>query len=235
MPTRSQDRSRGQGRRAEEVASWYFRLNGFLQIPGFVLHSDAPRRPITDADILGVRFAHSQEFLRGVRMTDDRWLSEVTYPNQTLLIIAEVKASLCQVNGPWTSRDSGGMEKVISRIGFAPDDMTQNIAASLYNMLHWQNDDFRVQYVCIGKTANHDLTRRYRELRQLTWDAIASFLYERFSSFGLIKGAPQGWPQFARLFANAVIRGQVKHSSAAADFVKEYIEGGPSAIREPRP
>ena len=28
------------GQRAEEVASWYFRLNGFLSLPGFVVHLD---------------------------------------------------------------------------------------------------------------------------------------------------------------------------------------------------
>lgn len=28
------------GNRAEEVADWYFRLNGFLLTPGFVVHPD---------------------------------------------------------------------------------------------------------------------------------------------------------------------------------------------------
>lgn len=31
------------GRRAEEVAQWYFRLNGFLMIPSFVLHPDCEK------------------------------------------------------------------------------------------------------------------------------------------------------------------------------------------------
>ena len=34
------NRDRLIGTRAEEVASWYFRLNGFLSLPGFVVHLD---------------------------------------------------------------------------------------------------------------------------------------------------------------------------------------------------
>ena len=234
MPVHRPDPSLRQGRRAEEVASWYFRLNGFLQIPGFVLHSDQPNRAITDADLLGARFPHSQESLRGIRMADDRWMARATYPNQILITITEVKVGHCHVNGPWTDRASGGMERVIRRIGFAPDEMTREITESLYNTLHWQNDDYRVQYVCVGQQTNHELTRRYRELQQLTWEDVAAFLWERFSSFGAIKGAPQSWPMFGREFANAVMRGRVVHLSAAADFVTRYIEEGLRGIREIR-
>jgi hypothetical protein len=220
------DPSQGQGRRAEEVASWYFRLNGFLQIPGFVLHSDQARRAITDADLLGVRFPYSQEFLRGIRMTDDRWLSETTSPGQTLFVIAEVKTSLCHVNGPWTNRQLGGMEKVIRRIGFAREEMIQAIADSLYNTLHWQNDDFIVQYVAMGDRTNHELTTRYRKLKQLTWPDVASFIHERFSSFGDVKGGHSQWPTFGREFARAVQRGRIPHLNDAAAFVSRYIESG---------
>ncbi len=232
MPPRQPDPSLGQGRRAEEVASWYFRLNGFLQIPGFVLHSDQPRRAITDADILGVRFPFSQESLRGIRMQDDRWITDATYPKQVLVVIAEVKAALCNVNGPWTDRATGGMERVIRRIGFAPDEMIQSIAESLYNTLYWQNDDYRVQYVCIGGRANHVLARERPHLRQLTWGEVAKFLWERFDGFGLIKGAPQGWPFFARLFANAVIQRRIAHGSTAEEFVRRFIEAGPRGVNE---
>lgn len=230
--TPPRDSTHRRGRRAEEVANWYFRLNGFLQIPGFVLHSDQPRRPITDADVLGVRFPYSQEFLRDIRMTDDRWLSEVTYPGQTLVVIAEVKTSTCNVNGPWTDRDRGGMEKVVRRIGFAPENMTNEIAKSLYETLHWHNDDYRVQYVAVGRQTNHELTRHRPNLRQLTWADVAAFMWERFSSFGEIKGTSTQWPVFGKRFAAAVNQGQITHASEAADFVGLYIQEGRQALRQ---
>jgi hypothetical protein len=53
---------RGRGDRAEDVAHWYFRLNGFLSIPGFVVHPDVSRDyPLTEADLIGVRFSHSRK------------------------------------------------------------------------------------------------------------------------------------------------------------------------------
>ena len=67
------DRDRLVGRRAEDVASWYFRLNGFLSLPSFVVHLDqdeaeisndgAPRYQRTEADLIGVRFVDSKEII----------------------------------------------------------------------------------------------------------------------------------------------------------------------------
>jgi hypothetical protein len=55
-----------RGERAEDIASWYFRLNGFLSIPGFVIHPDECRRhPRTEADLMGGRFPHSTENIAG--------------------------------------------------------------------------------------------------------------------------------------------------------------------------
>jgi hypothetical protein len=229
MTARPMPSSREPGSRAEEVASWYFRLNGFLQIPGFVLHSDDPRRAVTDADVLAVRFPYSQESLRGVRMVDDRWLSNTTRSNQVLVVIAEVKASLCHVNGPWRDPARGGMERVLRRIGFAPEDKLNVIADSLYKSLHWENDDFWVQYVCIGDRPNHDLAKRYPQLKQLTWADIAAFMWERFGSFGPIKGAPRNWPMFGREFADAVLCGRVTCAHTAIYFVKHYVDVGPNS------
>jgi hypothetical protein len=231
MSKSSRDPSLLQGRRAEEVANWYFRLNGFLQIPGFILHSDVPRQQITDADVLGVRFPYSCEMLNGVRMIDDRWLSQVTLPNQVLFVIGEVKVSTCKINGPWTDPTRGGMEKVIRRIGFASDAMTRAIADSLYQQLFWQNDDYAVQYVAIGTTSNHELTHRFRKLKQLLWPDIAAFLFERFNGFGPIKGVPPQWPLFGRAFARAFERKYIEHLQQAHSFIQQYIELGDSALR----
>lgn len=61
------------GDRSEQVANWYFRLNGFMTIPGFVVHPDlreweTPQR--TEADIIGVRLPFSCEYA-DKKMKDD--------------------------------------------------------------------------------------------------------------------------------------------------------------------
>ena len=69
---KKQDKEKGN--RAEEVAQWYFRLNGFMSIPGFVVHPDQPRNfARTDADLLGVRFPFSSEILDNKNMGSGLW------------------------------------------------------------------------------------------------------------------------------------------------------------------
>ena len=45
----------------ERVASWYLRLNGFLQIENFYVHPEGRGGARTDADLLAVRFPHRAE------------------------------------------------------------------------------------------------------------------------------------------------------------------------------
>ncbi len=92
-----------KGERAEHVSNWYFRLNGFLSIPGFVIHPDHPSRyPRTEADLIGVRFPNSTEVLDGVSMMDDPKLSGLCKLTKTLFVLVEVKTELCSINGPWS-------------------------------------------------------------------------------------------------------------------------------------
>lgn len=223
MAPHREDTSNERGQRAEEVANWYFRLNGFLQIPGFVLHSDEARRQISDADIVGVRFPYSGESLRGIRMIDDRWVQQLSSPRKILFVIAEVKAKGCKLNGSWTNDMQGGMERVIDRIGFAPEAMTAEIAKSMYDTLNWENSDFCMQYVTIGSQKNHDL-RRFPKLVQLTWEDIAAFLFERFHGFGAIKGVHNQWPPFGQHFAREFYH--IAHAGDALTCVSEYINSG---------
>ena len=115
---------------------------------------------------------------------------------------------------------------VIRRIGFAPEDMTSDIATSLYNTLHWQNDDFLVQYVAVGKSPNHELTKRYSKLKQLPWSEVSGFMFERFRGFGQLKGTHPQWPEFGQQFAHALLHGRLQHIEDATPFVLDYIEKG---------
>ena len=41
---------------AGQLAYWYLRLNGLLNIPDFVVHPEQGGNQRTDVDVLGVRF-----------------------------------------------------------------------------------------------------------------------------------------------------------------------------------
>lgn len=84
---------------AEELAYWYFRLNGFLTIQNFIVHDERKANQRTDVDILGVRFPFRSE----INMEDDAWFTKVSA--KPLYIITELKTGLCNLNGPWKSPD----------------------------------------------------------------------------------------------------------------------------------
>lgn len=219
-----------RGKRAEDVAAWYFRLNQCLTSP-FVLHDDEPGRQLTDADLLGVRFPHAEESLRDIRTTDDRWLTTAAEGGRLLFFIAEVKAGQCAVNQRWRAEDRRCLAKAISRLGFLPRAEVENAAEAMHNSLEWSDDQFALKFVSVGNSRNGVLDRRYRGLQQLTWSDIGAFLWERFHGFGVIKGCPPQWPSFGRLFAQAVHSGEIDSQERSAESIEEYVSTGTIALR----
>ncbi len=207
-----------RGRRAEDVAAWYFRLNGFLSIPGFVVHLDksiahiaqdeTPRFARTEADLIGVRFVNSREriFARHDNrdMVDDPKLTRLASGAcmQALFILVEVKSSLCKMNGPWTLRESKNMQRVVRRLGFARDEAeVEDIADAMYSAGRFEDEYYTLQYICVGAEKNQDLGRTYPEVVQIDWQEIGEFMMKRFGSFP--EKMPSGhvhdqWPEFTR-------------------------------------
>lgn len=223
-----QRRQRRRGERAEHVASWYFRLNGFLSIPGFVVHPDEQRRfPKTEADLVAVRFPNSEELIGGRRMVDDSLLTNLAPSDRTLFLLVEVKYDLCNINGPWSERSAGNMQRVIRRIGFAPADEIDEIADAMYSQLRWEGDTAVLQYVSVGKRANDGRQRTYPQLHQIVWDQIADFLFDRFQqipeklpSDG--RTVHEQWPDFGRAFGRRFRR--MAGYQDAREFVSKYID-----------
>lgn len=200
--------SRNVGKRAEEVAEWYFRLNGFFLIPGFIVHPDeVGKDPRTEADLLGIKLKNSKESIwRSSRptnsasrvsraeMTDDRIFNNASFVGSLkkhLVAMVEVKAGVCSINGPWSpehaqgSRNNGksNMERALSRVGFGDESQVSRAAASMYDELRYEGDEFVVQYFAVGKEVSNDLKVKYPKLIQITFNDIGTFLRWRFNGF----------------------------------------------------
>ena len=199
--------NRKRGHRAEEVAQWYFRLNGFMSIPGFVVHPDAPRPvPRTEADLLAVRLKYSREGVwrrdhsdqfrdanKPTDMEDDPILlnaGRVGSVTRHLVAMVEVKATACRINGPWSDQAKYGrqgaasnMERALARVGFGNHTEVSTAAATMYSDLRYEGKEFIVQYIAIGLQKSDELTARYPKLVQVTFDEIGSFLWRRFCAF----------------------------------------------------
>lgn len=215
---RQRNESKRKGERAEEVARWYFRLNGFLSIPGFVVHLDksrahiardgTPRFARTEADLMGVRFVGSREMINGHDMEDDPTLTSLATGRdmQALFILVEVKAGICKMNGPWTSRDSKNMQRVVRRFGLARDEReVEDIASAMYAVGRYQDDFYTLQYICVGAEKSVELETTFPKVIQIDWRDIGKFLAERFGAFP--EKLPDGhvheqWPEFGRKFGN---------------------------------
>lgn len=220
--TPEQRHAREKGRRAEDVASWYFRLNGFLSIPGFVVHLDkshahiardgSPRHARTEADLMGVRFVNSRERIFAGHdhrdMEDDVRLIQLAQgpDKQALFILVEVKAGLCKMNGPWTTSGAKNMQRVVRRLGFALDEkQVEKIASAMYERGRYQDDYYVLQYICVGANKNPEVNAVYPDVVQIDWSDIGEFLIRRFRSFP--EKLPDGhvhdqWPDFGRYFGN---------------------------------
>lgn len=217
-----------RGKRAEDVAQWYFRLNGFLLIPAFVVHPDREERYArTDADILGVRFPYSSERIGARTMDDDPRLVAMANPPQATLVMAEAKSTGgSSINGPWTTRERGNMQRAIRRLGFATESMVEEIAETMYTSLRWENSSYVLQYICIAEMPSSDYARRYEKLVQVTWNDIADFLFARFKAFP--EKLPTGetvhrqWPRFGRKFGRC--SRFMQSCSDAREFVTDYIQ-----------
>lgn len=225
-----QRRQRRRGERAEHVASWYFRLNGFLSIPGFVVHPDQQRRyPLTEADLVAVRFPNSEELIGGRRMVDSSLLTDLAPAPKTLFLLVEVKYDLCNINGPWSERSAGNMQRVIRRIGFAEPDQIDDIADAMYSHLRWEGQSAVLQYVSVGRRANDGRQRTYPQLKQIVWDQIADFLFDRFQQFPEKlpsdgRTVHEQWPDFGRAFGRRFRK--MTGRQDAREFVWSYIDEG---------
>ena len=238
-----------RGSRAEEVAEWFFRLNGFFLIPGFIVHPDYRQPfPRTEADLLGIRLKDSAE---GFQSKSERGGQKKSYrpmvdhhrligagKNGTvrkhLVAMVEVKAGLAAINGPWSDVRSGNMARALRRVGFGNRQEIDVASASMYERLRYVGPDFIVQYFSVCGSRNPELTDRYPDLIQITFEEISEFLRDRFVRF------PQKIPEnascsmwrgfgyeFMRWFERASW-GKEEAPSAARCFtaLRHYIDQG---------
>ena len=195
-----------RGSRAEEVAEWFFRLNGFFLIPGFIVHPDYRQPyPRTEADLLGIRLKESKEgFQRAHQpsgqgnsyqpMKDHDQFVEAGKDGTVVkhqIAMVEVKAGMAAINGPWSDEHSGNMARALRRVGFGNKQETDSAADSMYKSLRYVGKDFIVQYYSVCDFRNDELSSRYPDLIQITFADIAEFLRDRFAKF------PQKIPQNA--------------------------------------
>lgn len=178
----------------ERLAYWYFRLNGFLTIENFIVHSDSGNNQRTEVDLLAVRFSHRAENL-DQPMEDDPRISRCdTFAN---IIIAEVKASECKLNGPWTRSEDRNMHRVLKAIGCVPEELVDVACNNLYQRGIWSSGSGTIRIFALGSRKNKSLELHEGEKfpldQQITWMEIIKFLVQRFKKYRRQKSCVSQW------------------------------------------
>ena len=231
------DPRRACGSRAEEVASWYFRVNGFMVCEGFVVHPPEMRygpAQRTEADLYGIRFPHSVERVGRDELMDDgeRAHLDLFRCDRPLFILVEVKAGQAAINGPWSRRDERNMETVIGRMGFLTPSEVPMAADAMYDHMRYTADAGDLRYVTVSTSRSQDLQTQYPSLTQIVFDDIAEFLFFRFKRHPMKISRERGyvhgqWPRFARMLGQAICQdNRVSDRSSARQAVQAYISQG---------
>lgn len=173
----------------EDLAYWYFRLNGFFTILNFIVHPDKGMGQRTDVDIFGVRFPYRSELLCDPMVDSEEFL-EISKP---YIVIVEVKKDRCGLNGPWTKKEKENMQRVLRALGVFKLDIIDNVAKSLYENGYFENEVYYVSLFCVGKRENPEYLKQFPKVPQLTWEKVAHFIYNRFSKYREQKYSHSQW------------------------------------------
>lgn len=186
--------------RYELLASWYLRFNGFFTTPDFTVHPDFKKQPGgTDADVLAVRFPHSEEYQRKYEFERDPQLIRF---DRVEFVICEVKSSVCDLNGAtWRDEKRANVEYAIRWMGFEPSqDKIDALAKSVRRTGLYEDGQFVVRFVCFGKHVNEKLAAELPKAQQVVHIDVIRFLRRRFT-LNCYMLARANWDEDIREFA----------------------------------
>ncbi len=173
---------------AEKLAQWYFRLNGCLTIPNFVLHPVKPGSARTDVDIVGLRFPNRRELSDGV-IDDEPFRKQV----QPWLVLAEVKTCYMSLNQTWTVNSGSNIASVLAAIGFVGSQRTEAVARTLAGCGVWNDERISCSLFFVGDCLPKELAQQYVDVPYRTWSQVLAFVYDRFKRFDRLKTDHDQW------------------------------------------
>uniref|UniRef100_A0A7V2ZHB1 Uncharacterized protein n=1 Tax=Ignavibacterium album TaxID=591197 RepID=A0A7V2ZHB1_9BACT len=128
----------------------------------------------------------------------------VRFKDKPYIIIAEVKRSLCSLNGPWTEPEKENLQRVLQAIGTFPEDQVETVAKSIYTSGMFSNTAYYVTLACFGETRNSDISKNFPNIPQILWDKVLTFIYKRFRTYRDQKSSHGQWDEAGRNLWNCV-------------------------------
>lgn len=182
----------------ENLAYWFFRLNGFFTIPNFIVHPDKGMEQRTDVDIFGVRFPYRAELLENPMIDFKEFLGF----SKPFIVIAEVKKDRCKLNGPWKKEEKKNLHRVLRALGVFTLELIDEVANSLYEKGFYENELYYISLFCVGDRKNPEILRQYPAVHQVTWEKVAHFIYNRFNKYREQKYSHSQWDDVGKKIWN---------------------------------
>ena len=175
---------------SETLTHWYFRLNGFLTIPNFIVHPDRGGGQRTDIDVLGVRFPYRSE-QAAEPMVDNHFFNDGV--GRPLIAYAEVKQCEAKVNKSWTDPSKTNMERFLYAVGPFQKNRVKKIAKAMYDKGGFEDDHYKVSWIMVGPAQDEEFQKKYPSALSISWSDVMSFIYRRFLKYRKQKLDHQQW------------------------------------------
>jgi hypothetical protein len=187
--------------KTEQVAYWYFRLNGCIAMPNVLIH-DRKGQEKTEVDVLAVRFPNRRELaLTGSPMVDDPCLFAAG-DSQVDVIIAEVKRGTSPLNSSWTDPEKKTMEAILYYLGAFDDQMAPVVADSLRATGAYVDHTYRVRLCAV---MSEIIDRLATDVVRITWAGALNWVYERLHRYHGLKAQHRQWDDTGeRLYAEMI-------------------------------
>lgn len=171
----------------EELAYWYFRLNGFVPMSNFVLHQDG--KVGSDCDLIAIRFPYVYEKVGG---SEEDWDSDLLKQlggetGKTLVTFVQVKAGAQGGAGVHDLKEyfEAHCEALVHRAGLWPTDEASHIAQKFKSVPNYED----ANYVLSKITLIDPIRARHNAVPWIDWslNKAGDFINLRMEKYAAIK------------------------------------------------
>lgn len=90
------------------------------------------------------------------------------------------------------------MERVLNAIGAFPEVENNKVASALYESGFYENDFNLITLICFGGQKNLELLNKYPKVKQILWNDVLHFIYNRFKNYMMLKSMHPQWDSDGR-------------------------------------
>jgi hypothetical protein len=160
----------------EEIAYWYFRLNGFFPITNFVINRSSEIDYSSDCDLLAIRLPYVYEEIGGTPEDwDDNLIKQLGF-DLPLGVICEVKTGSYELEDVFRTQY---VKYSIGRLGLVPKINISDVSKSLEGKLLIEvKEKYRICKLLIANQQKESVSFFYRSL-----DSVEDFINDRVRKY----------------------------------------------------